>query len=275
MTYNQLLDKYEEYGNVCMILLLHHSKLDQTQIVLNLDKKVNFDLAKFEADMQEYINGKPVQHITGYEYFLGRKFSCGNGAFIPRYETEELVENALYRIDEMFEDQHITLADIGTGSGIISISLDLETDSTTYATEISDEAATVAKQNNKDLKGKVEILVGNMLDPLIEKGIKLDVLISNPPYIPRVQEKIMDTRVTKHDPHVALFGKGEDGLGFYEEIFINCNKVLKDKWLMGFEFGFDQKENLEALVKQYFPTNKYEFLQDINGKWRMLFIYSN
>lgn len=274
MTYNNLLAKYSEHGNVAMILIMHHTKFGQVELYQHIDEEIDFDLDLFITDMKKYMGGIPVQHITGYEYFLGRKFSCGNGAFIPRYETEELVENTLYEIDALFEDKKITIADIGTGSGIISVSLDLETNSKTYATEISDKAATVAKQNSRDLGADVEIVVGNMLDPLIEKKIKVDVLVSNPPYIPRIQHDDMDTRVTKYDPHVALFGKGDDGLGFYEEIFINAKKVFKEKWIMSFEFGWDQKDNLEKLLLKYYPNNKYEFKKDVNGKWRMLFVWS-
>lgn len=272
VTFEDLLTKYKDYYNDVMILIMHHTKFNQSQLFSNINSPIDFDLNIFEKDMQDFINGKPIQHVTGYEYFLGRKFFCGDGAFIPRYETEELVENTLYKIDEIFGDKEITIADIGTGSGVISVSIDLETNSKTYATELSKDATKVAKRNSDTLGAKVEFIVGNMVDPLIEKGIKLDVLISNPPYIPRSQLQSMDKRVTEHDPHLALFGAGDDGLGFYEEIFINSPKVLKDKWLMAFEFGWDQKDDMEKLVKKYFPNNKYEFEKDINGKWRMLFI---
>ena len=102
-----------------------------------------------------------------------------------------------------------------------------------------------------------------MLDPIIEKGIKLDILVSNPPYIK--EDEVLEASVKDYEPHVALFG-GKDGLKFYRIIFENAHKVMKDKGYLFFEIGYDQKENLTSLAKEYFKDAKIEVFKDINRK---------
>ena len=191
---------------------------------------------------------------------------------IPRPETEELCANILARMDEWFVDnQSISCADVGTGSGAIAIVLAKEEPKVhMMATDISEEAVVTARKNAENNEADIEFVTGDMLQPLIEKGIKLDVLVSNPPYIP--QEEVMEKSVVDFEPHVALFG-GEDGLKFYREIFKNCKKVLKEKAFMAFEMGWDQRERMSKLVEEMLPGCEYEILKDMNGKDRMLFVY--
>ena len=163
--------------------------------------------------------------------------------------------------------------DIGTGSGAIAISLKKEEPNLhMMATDISEKAVLVAKDNAQENEAIVSFLVGDMLQPLIERDIKVDILISNPPYIPK--EEVMEDSVVNYEPHVALFG-GEDGLKFYRVIFENAPQVLKEKAMMAFEMGYNQKEALSALAKSYFPEAKIEVMKDMNGKNRMLFVYLN
>src|SRR5699024_7978292 len=152
----------------------------------------------------------------------------------PRYETEELVENILYHIDDYFDgDQPLDLVDVGTGSGAIAISLEREESRLrVYATDISEEALEVARENAQRLGAEVTFMQGDMLAPLIEKGLKFDIFVSNPPYIPVNQE--IEHVVKDNEPHVALFG-GQDGLYFYRQIFQSASKVLKDRAILAFE----------------------------------------
>ena len=138
------------------------------------------------------------------------------------------------------------------------------------ATDISEGAIEVAKANAKLNDAKIEFMVGDMLQPLIDRNIKLDVLISNPPYIP--QEEVLENSVKDYEPHVALFG-GSDGLYYYKQIFKNANKVLNEHAMLGFEIGYNQRENLTKVAKEYFKEAKViEVIKDINGKDRMMFI---
>ena len=111
---------------------------------------------------------------------------------------------------------------------------------------------------------------GDMLQPLIEQQQKFDIFVSNPPYIPQDQD--IESVVKDNEPHVALFG-GNDGLYFYRKIFQDVRQVLKDRALLAFEMGFDQREIMCEAVEHYFPDIPYEIIKDINGKDRMLFIY--
>lgn len=269
------LDDSDKDVNVAKVLFYHLANKEPHELYLMYDEEVDKDLEKqFLMGMEEYYNGRPIQYIKGVETFFGRDFKVNENVLIPRYETEELVENILYRIDDYFSGyKNITLCDVGTGSGAIAISLALEEPKLkVYATDISDLALTVAKENANNLKADVEFLAGDMLQPLIEKNLKVDIFVSNPPYIPQEQE--IEAVVKDNEPHVALFG-GNDGLYFYRKIFEGVNELLNERALLAFEMGFDQRELMEEALQKYFPNDPYEIIKDINGKDRMLFIYRN
>ena len=269
------LDDNNKDVNVAKVLFYHLANKEPHELYLMYDVEVDKDLEKqFLMGMEEYYNGRPIQYIKGMETFFGRDFKVNEDVLIPRYETEELVENILYRIDDYFPGyKNITLCDVGTGSGAIAISLALEEPKLkVYATDISDLALTVARENADNLKANVEFLAGDMLQPLIEKNLKVDIFVSNPPYIPQEQE--IEAVVKDNEPHVALFG-GNDGLYFYRKIFEGVNELLNERALLAFEMGFDQRELMEEAVHKYFPNDPYEIIKDINGKDRMLFIYRN
>ena len=269
------LDDSNKDVNVAKVLFYHLANKEPHELYLMYDEEVDKDLEKqFLMGMEEYYNGRPIQYIKGVETFFGRDFKVNENVLIPRYETEELVENILYRIDDYFSGyKNITLCDVGTGSGAIAISLALEEPKLkVYATDISDLALTVANENANNLKADVEFLAGDMLQPLIEKNLKVDIFVSNPPYIPQEQE--IEAVVKDNEPHVALFG-GNDGLYFYRKIFEGVNELLNERALLAFEMGFDQRELMEEALQKYFPNDPYEIIKDINGKDRMLFIYRN
>lgn len=269
------LDDASKDVNVAKVLFYHLADKQPHELYLMYDEEVSSELeAKFLAGMEEYYQGKPIQYIKGVENFFGRDFKVNKDVLIPRYETEELVENILYRIDDYFaEYQSITLCDVGTGSGAIATSLALEEPRLkVFATDISLKAVTVAKDNAKNLGANIEFMVGDMLEPLLENEIKVDIFVSNPPYIPQEQE--IEAMVKDNEPHVALFG-GNDGLYFYRKIFQGVEPLLQERALLAFEMGFDQRELMEAALQEYFPNDPHEIIKDINGKDRMLFIYRN
>lgn len=269
------LDDASKDVNVAKVLFYHLADKQPHELYLMYDEEVSSELeAKFLAGMEEYYQGKPIQYIKGIENFFGRDFKVNEDVLIPRYETEELVENILYRIDDYFaEYQSITLCDVGTGSGAIATSLALEEPRLkVFATDISLKAVTVAKDNAKNLGANIEFMVGDMLEPLLENEIKVDIFVSNPPYIPQEQE--IEAMVKDNEPHVALFG-GNDGLYFYRKIFQGVEPLLQERALLAFEMGFDQRELMEAALQEYFPNDPHEIIKDINGKDRMLFIYRN
>lgn len=268
-----MLDEKDKDCNVAKVLFYHLAHKEPHQLYLMMDEEVDEELLKqFQDGMQRYMNGEPIQYINGKENFFSRDFIVNENVLIPRYETEELVENILYKIDDYFDDySSIDLCDVGTGSGAIAISLALEERKlNVVATDISEEALVVARKNAKDLGANVEFYQGDMLEPLIDRNIKVDIFVSNPPYIPNEQE--IESVVKDNEPHVALFG-GSDGLYFYRKIFSRAKEVIKERALLAFEMGFDQRQLMEEAVEKYFPNTPYEIIKDMNGKDRMLFIY--
>ena len=254
--YEKLCDNKDIPCETVMAYLTELSQRERYDLYLHYEDEMPEALEKeFEAGMDRILHYEPMEDVL-----------------IPRPETEELCANILARMDEWFVDnQSIACADVGTGSGAIAIVLAKEEPKVhMMATDISEEAVVTARKNAENNEADIEFVTGDMLQPLIEKGIKLDVLVSNPPYIP--QEEVMEKSVVDFEPHVALFG-GEDGLKFYREIFKNCKKVLKEKAFMAFEMGWDQRERMSKLVEEMLPDCKYEILKDMNGKDRMLFVY--
>ena len=268
-----LLDEKDKDCNVAKVLFYHLAQKEPHQLYLMMDEEIDDELLeRFQAGMKRYMAGEPIQYIKGKETFFSRDFIVNENVLIPRYETEELVENILYRIDDYFEDyESIDLCDVGTGSGAIAISLALEEKKLrVVATDISEEALEVARENAQNLGANVEFYQGDMVQPLLNRGVKVDIFVSNPPYIPQNQD--IESVVKDNEPHVALFG-GSDGLYFYRQIFATVQPLLKERALLAFEMGFDQREIMEEAVEHYFPNTPYEIIKDINGKDRMLFIY--
>ncbi len=273
-SYNDLLNEYKKVFNDKETLRAFLFELcNEYDINLYMEKDNEADIRvekRFIEGVDKLVKNEPLNYVLGYSYFYGYKFLVNENVLIPRFETEELVGLVLSKYDEYFKGQKIDLADVGTGSGAIAISLKKEEPNlNVYASDISLEALEVAKENASNNDADITFYQGSMLKPLIENDIKLDILVSNPPYIK--QDEVLDPSVKDYEPHVALFG-GNDGLKFYRMIFEDASKVLKEKSMLFFEMGYDQKENLTALAREYFSNGHIEVIKDINKKDRMLFI---
>ena len=258
-----------------MAYLLEISQRERYDLFMHIDDEMPEALAnEFHAGMERILKQEPMAHVLGYSWFYGYKMIVNEDVLIPRCETEELCALILSRIDEIFPTQEtVECADVGTGSGAIAITVAKEESRVKmHATDISEEALVTARQNAKNNEVDIDFTAGDMLQPLLDAKRHLDVLISNPPYIP--QDEQMETSVVDFEPHVALFG-GEDGLKFYCMIFQDCKKVLNEKAFMAFEMGWDQRERMSKLVEEMLPDARYEILKDMNGKDRMLFVYFN
>jgi len=241
------------------------------ELYFHQNDKMSDDLIeKFDDLVNKYIyQNQPVQYLTGKAYFYGYEFNVNPDVLIPRPETEELVENILKIYDRTFKrGTKVDVVDIGTGSGAISITLSKEEESmNVLATDISSEALDVAKNNNHKLEGRVTFLQGDMLEPVMDK--KFDILVSNPPYIP--SEEYVDPLVKDNEPNVALFG-GNDGLKFYRIILNNSTKIMKDKFIIGFEHGYNTSKAIEDLAKELYPDAYVFTKKDMQGRDRMTFV---
>lgn len=231
------------------------------------DEIKNYSL--FKESMERYINGEMIEYIFNRAYFLQLPLYVDKNVLIPRQETEELVLKACRLININFKYGNATIADVCTGSGALGLYLAANYPfSKVYLSDYSKEAIRVANKNADNLGLKVETLEGDMLTPFIEKGIKLDVIICNPPYIE--DESTIDEKTWKQEPHLALLAK--PCTKYYEQLLKDIDKVMNKVYLIGFEIGEDTKDALEPLVKKYCPNAKYSFEEDMYGKMRYLFI---
>lgn len=282
MTYRELLNKYKQ---ICIeknleieaikLLILELSNLDGASFLAHFDDQITLqELNKIENAISKYVNELiPVQHILGYTYFYGYKLKVSKDVLIPRCETEELVGYALEYYDEMFKGKKVSVCDIGTGSGAISIALTKEEPNMNlYATDISNEALLIAKENAKNNNANIIFLQGDLLIPLIENNLKFDILVSNPPYIAYDDE--VDNLVVNNEPHLALFAD-DNGMACYDKILSNAKKVLNTPNLILFEHGYKQKEMMLALVNKYFPNASCEIIKDLSGNDRITVIINN
>ena len=221
----------------------------------------------FKESIDRYLKGEMIEYIFNKTYFLGESFYVDKNVLIPRQETEQLVLETKKLIEEMFVGS-IDVADVCAGSGAIGISLNrLLPNNRYYLSDISKEAIRVSKKNSKNASN-ITLLEGDMLEPFIERNIKLDVIVCNPPYIGSPDS--IDKRTFEQEPHLALLAS--PNTKYYESLLKNANKVLKDKYLIAFEIGEDMKEAMEKLVKEYCPNDEFFFKDVIYGKTRFLFI---
>ncbi len=264
------LNENNKEESVAIYLLEYVTKIENVKLYSMIDQDCSSEIIEeYNKLLNQHIyDNIPVQYIIGQASFYGYEYNVNEDVLIPRYETEELVENILYRYDELFSGEKVKVVDVGTGSGCIGITLALEEKNMDVTiTDISDSALKVAKSNALKYNANVEILQGDMLDPLF--GKKFDILVSNPPYIPDSEEVM--SLVKDNEPNLALFG-GEDGLKFYKIILSQCDKLLNEKAMIAFEHAYDKGKDMYELAKKYFPTAKIETLKDMQGKDRMTII---
>jgi release factor glutamine methyltransferase len=262
------LEKHHREPKVAELLLLHHLQVTRSMFftMMRDDVPANI-LACFEADVKKHAgSGVPVQHLTGYEQFYGREFHVNEHVLIPRPETEELVQHVIERAGT----SPVTIADIGTGSGVIAITLALELpQASVFATDISAEAIKVAGQNAQALDAEVSFLLGDFAEPLIKQNIKADIIVSNPPYIAWSDEELLTDTVKQFDPELALFAD-ENGLAAYRKIIHALPKVMKENGTAAFEIGHQQGKEVAALLQKQYPANQINIIKDINGKHRFV-----
>ncbi len=270
---SSFLAEAERDHNAGELLLRHHLNMSRAEMLANLRTELPAGTwESFKADVNRHADGVPVQHMIGTEEFYGRSFIVNKEVLIPRPETEELVEGILIKAKSLFSGYtEVEAADIGTGSGAIAISLALENSVfKVSAIDIAQESLDVAELNAKNLGADIQFLHGDLLMPILSSGKKLDVVVSNPPYIPNADILELSPVVKDHEPLRALAG-GEDGLDFYRRLAEEIPLVIKERALIAFEVGAGQGEDVKALLLEKLPHADAEVKYDINGKDRMVF----
>jgi release factor glutamine methyltransferase len=257
--------------NAARLLLQHLLETDYTGIMMRMHDEISEEKqSQFQQMIKMHAEGKPVQYITGVEEFYGRTFQVNESVLIPRPETEELIEGAITRMKALFgEERNIKLVDIGTGSGIIAITMKLEwPDAKVAATDISSDALQTAKQNADRLNANIDFRQGDLTEPIANE--KWDVILSNPPYIAYEEAEEMSDIVLQHEPHLALFAE-DRGLKLYKQMVKALPNLVNTPALIGFEIGYSQGEAVAELLKTSFPQAEIEIVKDINKKDRIIF----
>lgn len=238
--------------------------VDRLYIHLNLHKELTKEqLDSFNKMIQDRLKGRPIAYIVNNREFMGLDFYVEEGVLIPRPDTEPLVEEV---IELVKGKENLKIVDIGTGSGAITVSLaKYIKDCQVYSLDISDKALSIGLKNaiSNEVEDKINFIKSNIFSGIEDKGLELDVIVSNPPYIRRADINTLHTQVKDYEPYIALEG-GEDGLNFYRDITRESVKYLKDKGILAFEVGHDQAEDVSEILKHNGYTNIYT-KKDLQG----------
>jgi release factor glutamine methyltransferase len=243
------------------VLLMHALQHDRAYLYAHSDDELpEIAWIHYGRYLHERLKGKPTQYITGRQEFYGRDFRVTPDVLIPRPETEHLVEAAIARVQP--DD---VVVDVGTGSGAIAITLALETRGRVFATDISAPALGVAQINAQQLSAGVDYLLNNLVDAFRDHSI--DVLVSNPPYVPRTDEPGLQREVRDYEPHIALFA-GSTGLEMYERLIADAARVLRPGGWLLLELGYNSLDPVRAMLER--GWSEITVIDDLAGLPRVL-----
>lgn len=222
------------------------------------------DFNLLEARLEKRAKGKPLQYVLGKQPFRYLNLEVKEGVFIPRPETEILVERAIAKVKDRKDP--ITFLDIGTGSGAIALSLAFELPlSSGYATDISPLALEVAKTNAKlyRLEERVNFRISNFFDELRGLATSFDLIVSNPPYVAENEFGSLSREIL-FEPRQALYS-GQDGLDAYRIIIEQAWFYLKEGGWLALEVGFRQAEQIKGLLAETGQFDSVETVKDYSG----------
>lgn len=209
--------------------------------------------------------GIPVQYIVGNVEFYNSVINVDNRVLIPRFETELLVDKLIWYIKKYF-NKKIDILDMCTGSGCIAISLKKELNCNVDGVDISNDALEVAKGNALINDVRVNYILSDLFANVKKK---YDVIVSNPPYI-SFSEEIEDI-VKNNEPSISLYAL-DDGLYFYDKILENVLDYLNDKYIIAFEIGMNQGDNIKKIIDKYLSDVEVRLEKDYSGRDRFIFI---
>lgn len=255
------------------LLLEDASGLDAGRLLAHPEAQLDAGAAaRFAAMLERRERGEPVAYVTGHAGFYGRTFIIDRRVLVPRPETEHVVEAVLDYIRD-FPALRVRIADVGTGSGAIAISLAAEDDRVeAVATDLSADALALASENARLLgvAARVSFAAGDLLGPL--QGLeRFDVLVANLPYVPSAQVPEIPHPVG-FEPRLAVDG-GEDGLVLYRRLLAGAAPLLSSGGALFLEAAPDTIEPLADLAQAAFPAAGVEVLADYAGLDRLVAIY--
>lgn len=258
------------HSDLAKMLLAELLNLNSLELLNHLDDIVSEDKSElYKQEVDAVQSGKPIQYVIGNVNFYGEIYDINENVLIPRFETEELLENTIAYIKKFFTEP-VDIIDLGCGSGVIGLTLEKKVSTKSVdLVDISPKALAVTYKNCVKHSSMANLINSDMFEK-VEK--QYDVIISNPPYI-KTTEEIEDI-VRDNEPHLALYA-GEDGLDCYRKILKDVSKHMKERCLIAFEIGYTQAEDITNLVKDNLQNVRVEVKKDMSGKDRMLFIFKN
>ncbi|MGJ5713416.1 peptide chain release factor N(5)-glutamine methyltransferase [Staphylococcus auricularis] len=247
-------------------LLLDLLHWNRTQFIMHLNEEMpENQVDMYKQAVERMLKGEPIQYIVGFQSFYGETFEVTPDCLIPRPETEEVM---LYFLEQLNEGERVV--DIGTGSGVLPIMLKrLMPSLDVYATDLYRAPLDVAARNADTHQVDIHWLQGDVLTPLIEQDIKVDGLISNPPYISQDEREVMDQSVIDYEPAQALFA-GNKGYAIYEKMLQQLPQVLNPDAQVVFEIGYKQAHDLTQMIHELYPTIDVNIVKDMNNNDRIL-----
>jgi release factor glutamine methyltransferase len=257
-------------------IVLHVTGIDKVTLLRENPSLSKRQMEEIEQSVKRRLRGEPLQYIIGSVEFYGLTLRVGRGVLIPRPETELLVEEVLKcdacrRGDESTaqngtQKRMTRILDLCTGSGAIALAIAANCPhAQVYATEVSDTALTYALENAGITHiSNVTFLRGNLYDPV--QGMQFLLIVSNPPYIRTGEIRDLQVEIRDWEPREAL-DAGEDGLNYYRQILSQLSVYLMPGGFCFLEIGFDQKEDIENLARDY--NIVCSFKKDLAGHHRI------
>ena len=266
-----------EANNIADLLMENITRLPRAERILKKNETLSLSqknsLSQFIGRLQ---NHEPVQYIINEAWFAGMKFYIDKNVLIPRPETEELIDWVIkeFRIQDLPVDsqsKEFRIIDVGTGSGCIAIALKKKLPhAEVWACDVSEEALNVARINADSLNATVDFVPLDFLDKEQRKQLPhIDIVVSNPPYVPQKDKSEMKKIVIDHEPAIALFAPDEEPLIFYSAIA----DFGKEKLNHGGSVYVEIHEEFGEQVKNLFHSKGYssvELKKDLQGKNRMI-----
>jgi release factor glutamine methyltransferase len=254
------------------LMIRHCLGWDRTRFLTSMHEPISQDhLQKLRELCERRMRHEPLQYLFGCQEFYGRPFAVGPGVLIPRPETEILIEQVLLHAGRIWPaSAPLQVADIGTGSGAIAVTLACERPRWQVSTvDLSSDAIAIAAENAERLGAAVRFLQGDLAEPLLEKGERFDIVVSNPPYIPSADVEELDPEVREYEPRLALDG-GKDGLDCYRRLCAALPCLLKEKALVTYEVGIHQAQDVAALLTASGVIDGVEIVPDLAGIERVV-----
>ncbi len=263
-----------EAGNIAEMVMEKITGQKRVDRLIN-DPEISEELVdKFHQAKQRLLNHEPIQYVLGEAWFCGMQLSVDKQVLIPRPETEELVEWVIETVQDWPEPDHrnYKILDVGTGSGCIAIALQkkLLAYFEIWACDKSDRALTIARKNADDQDALVDFIPMDFLDEDQQKQLPhVDIVVSNPPYIPDSGKNLMADNVVKYEPYMALFVPDDDPLQFYKALAsFGKFKLQENGWLLA-EIHEDLGKEVIDLWLGY-NYKQVEIKKDLQGKDRFV-----